>query len=100
MLIGLIAVVLVQTQLYSMFSDRSKAIEDCEAAQTLVRFVREIADGMNYLSGQGFVHRDLSARNILLDANHVKVHHSVYCVTCCLVPVSFLWLIVMSHGSG
>ena len=32
----------------------------------LLKFCREVAAGMAYLNGKGFIHRDLAARNILV----------------------------------
>uniref|UniRef100_A0AAV2KRF9 receptor protein-tyrosine kinase n=1 Tax=Knipowitschia caucasica TaxID=637954 RepID=A0AAV2KRF9_KNICA len=34
--------------------------------QTLLRFMVDIAEGMDYLSSRGFLHRDLAARNCML----------------------------------
>ena len=34
---------------------------------TLLKFCREVAEGLSYLAGKSFVHRDIAARNILLD---------------------------------
>ena len=38
-----------------------------EAHYMFLKFAREIAAGMAYLSGKSFVHRDLASRNILLN---------------------------------
>ena len=40
---------------------------DSTLSKTLLKFCRNIADGMKYLSEKGFIHRDLATRNILLD---------------------------------
>ena len=41
--------------------------EEQELSLLLLKFCQQIAEGMRYLSSMGFVHKELSARNIQLD---------------------------------
>ena len=46
-----------------------------------LRFSREIADGMKYLSRKGFIHRDLAARNVLTTED-LTCKASTLCIAC------------------
>ena len=52
----------------------------------LLKFCREIADAMDYLSKKGFIHRDIAARNILLNEEYTAKVSNEYHV--CVYTVS------------
>ncbi len=61
-----------------VFSVRSQGGVDSVLPPVLLKYCREIAFGMGYLSKIGFVHRDLAARNILVSGDGTcKVSNSV-----------------------
>ncbi|XP_051845201.1 tyrosine-protein kinase receptor UFO isoform X1 [Antechinus flavipes] len=51
--------------LYSRLGDQPMFLP----TQTLVKFMADIASGMDYLSTKRFIHRDLAARNCMLNEN-------------------------------
>ena len=48
----------------------------------LLKFCKEIAAGMVYLSGKRFIHRDLAVRNILVSENVICKVSYTYVAKC------------------
>lgn len=47
-----------------------------ELAYSLLNYCRQICLGMQYLSGKGFVHKSLAARNVLVSSGNIcKVNY-------------------------
>ena len=46
---------------------RKAETSSAELFNLLLGFCRQIAEGLAYLSDKAFVHRDIAARNVLLD---------------------------------
>ena len=51
--------------LLSLFSDSQRS--DPDLPSLLLQFCKQVVDSLVCLSGKSFVHRDIAARNILLD---------------------------------
>ena len=51
--------------------------EPDKVSDRLLGYSLETASAMNYLSNRSYVHRDIAARNILLDANYVSKVNTV-----------------------
>ena len=57
------------TIVITLFSPGELANSD--VSMLLLSFSRQICLGMTYLSGKGFIHCDLAARNILVSADNI-----------------------------
>lgn len=77
--------------LFAFLACSSERGEQESTQRLLLKFSREIATGMQYLSEKAFVHRDLAARNILLTeglmckvahGNHMHCSLSLYLGVC------------------
>ncbi|XP_022108577.1 fibroblast growth factor receptor-like isoform X4 [Acanthaster planci] len=54
-------------QVYSNLHGRSKSL----TSRDLIKFAKDVADGMAFLASQQCIHRDLAARNVLVGENMV-----------------------------
>lgn len=67
----------VITDLYHYFFSPGQLINE-DMPYILLNYSRQICLGLSYLSEKGFVHRDIAARNILVDStNTCKVSRHV-----------------------
>lgn len=52
-----------------MSSNKCKKVEICLLLPDLLRLSIEVCNGLIYLSGLNYVHRDIAARNVLLTSD-------------------------------
>ena len=68
----------------------------------LLKFCRQVAEGLSYLAGKSFVHRDIAARNILLDKElnckarlyvdmNLVAYHFTHKLQSSIIYVVWLW---------
>ena len=70
---------------------KCSTLNQSKAGAMLLSYSRQVASAMVYLSGKGYVHCDLAARNILLSEDGVcKVNSLSYMIIMILFPVTYL----------
>ncbi len=60
--------IIPRTLLWSLVYSPGQLINE-DMPFILLNYTRQVCLGLSYLSQKGFVHRDIAARNILVDAN-------------------------------
>ena len=74
---------------------RSGEVTHPKLPQVSLKFCREIAAGMAYLSGKQFVHRDLAARNILVSDKLICKVGALIILNNTLIPIHLYRLLIL-----